>query len=190
MRYVRFIPDGYGEEALRQLSRGETPARLPELWQVMGNLELDLGLTSALRLTCTNPLKHALEPLCELMNWLESGRTNRLSTTMGTAGLNRSSHLYHRWHGAHEAVLLLGERDSTIGVNRQEEHVQITVLETDDQPELEDQSASLSRAEVLNLPAMLWDDLDGLLKLVGIELEERERVRWERMRPGIVEVAS
>jgi hypothetical protein len=186
MRYVRFIPDDRGEETLRRLARGDAAPRVPELWNVLGALELDVGLSEPLRLTCGNPVRHALEPLCELSNWASGGRTNLLSVVMGTAGLNRSSHLYHRWHGAYEAVLLLGERDSTIGVNREADRLIITVLETDDQSLLEDQSASLERGEVVALPAMLWDDLDGLLKLVGVELEARERTRWERLRPLVV----
>jgi hypothetical protein len=185
MRYVRFIPDDRGEETLRRLARGDVAPRVPELWNVLGALELDVGLSEPLRLTCSNPVRHALEPLCELSNWASSGRVNLLSGVLGTAGLNRSSHLYHRWRGAYEAVVLLGERDSTIGVSRKADVVNITVLETDDQPQLEDQTATLERHEVLSLPAMLWDDLDGLLKLVGVELEARERSRWERLRPEV-----
>jgi hypothetical protein len=182
MRHVRFIPDELSEETLRRLARGDLRARLPEVWDVLGNLELDIGLSEPLRLTCGNPVKHALEPLCELVQWAAQGRTNRLSTTMGTAALGRSSHLYHRWHGAFESVLILGERDSTIGVSRHAEGFRVTVLETDDQPQLDDQSAVLTREELLSLPTMLWDDLDGLLKLIGIELDEKERGRWEKMR--------
>jgi hypothetical protein len=185
MRHVRFIPDDRGEESLRRLARGEASLRVPDLWNVLGALELDVGLSEPLRLTCRNPVKHALEPLCELSNWAANGRVNLLSSVLGTAGLNRSSHLYHRWRGAYEAVLLLGERDSTIGVSKKPDAVNITVLETDDQPQLEDQTATLERQEVLSLPAMLWDDLDGLLTLVGVELEAKERARWERMRPEV-----
>ena len=182
MRHVRFIPDELGEETLRRLARGELPARLPEIWNLLGDLELDIGVTEPLRLTCGNPVKHALEPLCELANWAAHSRTNRLSTVMGTSVLGRSSHLYHRWHGAFDGVLILGERDSTIGVSRHEDEFRVTVLETDDQPQLDDQSGLLTREELLSLPAMLWDDLDGLLKLIGIELDEKERSRWTRMR--------
>ena len=181
MRHVRFIPSELGEETLRSLARGELVTRDP--WDVHGDLELDIGLSAPLRLTCGNPVKHALEPLCELANWLASGRVNLLSTVMGTTGIGRSSHLYHRWHGAFDAVLLLGERDSTIGVLKDEGGALVTVLETDDQPELEDKAALLTRVELLSLPAMLWDDLNGLLTLIGIELSERDRLRWERQRP-------
>jgi hypothetical protein len=182
MRHVRFIPNELGEETLRRLARGELLTRLPEVWNVLGDLELDIGVTEPLRLTCGNPVKHALEPLCELAQWAAQGRTNRLSTTMGTAALGRSSNLYHRWHGAFESVLILGERDSTIGISRHMESFRVTVLETDDQPQLDDQSALLTREELLSLPTMLWDDLDGLLKLIGIELDEKEQVRWTKMR--------
>ena len=179
MRHVRFIPSELGEETLRSLARGEG---IGDPWDVHGDLELDIGLATPLRLTCGNPVTHALEPLCELAHWLASGRSNRLSTVMGTTAFSRSNHLYHRWHGAFEAVLLLGQRDSTIGVNKHEGAALVTILETDDQPELEDKAALLTRAELLSLPAMLWDDLDGLLHLIGIELDAKERLRWERQR--------
>jgi hypothetical protein len=182
MRHVRFIPSELGEETLRSLARGQTP---DQPWNVHGDLELDIGLQLPLRLTCANPVQHALEPLCELAHWLAAGRVNLLSTVMGTSALSRSSHLYHRWHGAFDAVLLLGQRDSTIGVSRHEGGGLVTILETDDQPELEDNAALLTRAELLSLPAMLWDDLDGLLRLIGIELADKERQRWERQRPQL-----
>jgi hypothetical protein len=182
MRHVRFIPNELGEETLRRLARGELQARLSEVWNVLGDLELDIGVTEPLRLTCGNPVRHALEPLCELAQWTASNRTNRLSSVMGTSALGRSSHLYHRWHGAFDCVLILGERDSTIGVSRHAESFRVTILETDDQPQLDDQSALLTREELLSLPAMLWDDLDGLLKLIGIELDEKEQGRWAKMR--------
>lgn len=182
MRHVRFIPSELGEETLRSLAKGATP---DNPWDIHGDLELDIGLAAPLRLTCGNPVRHALEPLCELAHWLASGRANLLSTVMGTAAIGRSSHLYHRWHGAFDAVLLLGQRDSTIGVSRHEGEVLVTVLETDDQPELEDKAALLTRAELLSLPTMLWDDLSGLLQLIGIELGERDRLRWERQRPEL-----
>ncbi len=151
-------------------------------WDVHGDLELDIGLASPLRLTCGNPVRYALEPLCELAHWVAAGRVNLLSTVMGTAAVSRSNHLYHRWHGAFDAVLLLGQRDSTIGVVKQTDGALVTVLETDDQPELEDKGALLTRAELLSLPTMLWEDLDGLLQLIGIELDSKERLRWERQR--------
>ena len=179
MRHVRFIPSELGEETLRSLARG---AALENPWDVHGDLELDIGLVTPLRLTCGNPVKHALEPLCELAHWLATGRVNLLSTVMGTAAIGRSNHLFHRWHGAFDAVLLLGQRDSTIGVAKQADDLLVTVLETDDQPELEDKGALLTRSELLSLPAMLWDDLDGLLQLIGIELDAKERLRWERQR--------
>ena len=181
MRHVRFIPSELGEETLRQLARGTRGTADP--WAVHGDLELDIGLQSPLRLTCGNPVKHALEPLCELAHWLAAGRVNLLSSVMGTAAISRSSHLYHRWHGAFDAVVLLGQRDSTIGVAKQSDEVFVTVLETDDQPDLEDKGALLTLPELLSLPAMLWDDLDGLLHLIGIELDAKEQLRWERQRP-------
>ena len=180
MRHVRFIPSELGEETLRQLAKGAKPTDDP--WDVHGDLELDIGLATPLRLTCGNPVKYALEPLCELAHWLATGRVHLLSSVMGTAAISRSSHLFHRWHGAFDAVLLLGQRDSTIGVSKQADDVLVTVLETDDQPELEDKGALLTRAELLSLPAMLWDDLNGLLELIGIELDAKERLRWERQR--------
>ena len=180
MRHVRFIPSELGEETLRQLARGAKPT--DDSWGVHGDLELDIGLAAPLRLTCGNPVKHALEPLCELAHWLAFGRSNRLSAVMGTAAIGRSSHLYHRWHGAFDAVLLLGERDSTIGVSKHADGALVTILETDDQPELEDKAALLTLPELLSLPAMLWDDLNGLLHLIGIELDTKEQVRWERQR--------
>ena len=179
MRHVRFIPSELGEATLRSLAKGMT---LENPWDVHGDLELDIGLATPLRLTCGNPVKYALEPLCEVAHWLASGRVNLLSTVMGTAAIGRSSHLYHRWHGAFDAVLLLGQRDSTIGVTKQADGALVTMLETDDQPELEDKGAGLTRAELLSLPAMLWDDLDGLLHLVGVELDSKEQQRWERQR--------
>lgn len=180
MRHVRFIPSELGEETLRALARGAPGTGDP--WEVHGDLELDIGLAAPLRLTCGNPVRHALEPLCELAHWLASGRSNLLSTVMGTSAFSRSSHLHHRWHSAFDAVLLLGQRDSTIGVSRHADGALVTVLETDDQPELEDKAALLTRSELLSLPAMLWDDLDGLLHLIGIELDAKEQLRWERQR--------
>ena len=180
MRHVRFIPSELGEETLRQLAKGAKPTDDP--WDVHGDLELDIGLATPLRLTCGNPVKYALEPLCELAHWLATGRVHLLSSVMGTAAISRSSHLFHRWHGAFDAVLLLGQRDSTIGVAKQADDVLVTVLETDDQPELEDKAALLTLPELLSLPVMLWDDLNGLLHLIGIELDTKEQVRWERQR--------
>lgn len=182
MRHVRFIPSELGEESLRRLARGEDMRPYHDLWDVHGTLELDLDFAEPLRLTCGNPVKHALEPLIELAHWGSTGRVNLLSAVLGTAFISRSNHLFHRWHGAFEAVLLLGERDSTLGVNRDGHGFQVTVLETDDQPDLEDEIESLTRAELLSLPTMLWDDLDALLTLLGIELEPRERARWQRHR--------
>ena len=152
MRHVRFIPSELGEETLRQLAKGAKPTDDP--WNVHGDLELDIGLAAPLRLTCGNPVKYALEPLCELAHWLATGRVNLLSSVMGTAAISRSSHLFHRWHGAFDAVLLLGQRDSTIGVAKQADDLLVTVLETDDQPELEDKGAVLTRSELLSLPAI------------------------------------
>ena len=100
---------------------------------------------------------------------------------LGTAWPGRSSHLYYRWRGEHDAVVQLGLRDSTLGVSRENDGVRLTVLETDDQPELEDTFCALSKLEVAALPGQLWQDLDALLKLMGIELEEREAVKWQRL---------
>jgi hypothetical protein len=42
------------------------------------------------------------------------------------------------------------------------------------------------------LPGQLWQDLDALLKLMGIELEEREEAKWQRLGTalGVVNVSS
>ena len=79
-------------------------------------------------------------------------------------------------------MVQLGLRDSTLGVSREDDSVRLTVLETDDQPELEDTFCRLSKPEVAALPVQLWQDLDALLRLMGIELEEREAVKWRRLR--------
>ena len=177
------MPDESGERALRVLARGDSERRVPEVWAVRGSLEVDLGLAEPLRLGCESPVTHGLEPLTELAAFVASGRVNLLSKTLGTAWPGRSSHLYYRWRGEYDAVVALGWKDSTLGVNRDGDQVRFTVLETDDQPELEDQSVTLERGLVLSLPGLLWQDLDALLALVGIELEARERTKWERLRP-------
>jgi hypothetical protein len=182
MPSVRFMPSETGEEKLRVLAREPSERHLPELWNLHGTLELDLGFSESLRLTCANPVKHALEPLIELAQWVKTGRGSLLSTVLGTATFGRSNHLYHRWRGAHEAVLLLGLRDSTVGINRQNDEFVVAVLETDDQPQLEDQTAQVSREALLQLPNMLWDDLDALLNMLSIELEPKELLRWQRLR--------
>jgi hypothetical protein len=182
MPSVRFMPSENGEEKLRMLAREPSERQLPELWNMHGTLHLDLGFTEPLRLTCANPVKHALEPLIELMHWVRTGRGNLFSSVLGTSAFGRSNHLYHRWRGAYEAVLLLGLRDSTIGLTKQEHTYIVTVLETDDQPQLEDQQVQIPRETLLALPAILWDDLEALLSLLGIELEPKEISKWQRLR--------
>jgi hypothetical protein len=181
MPVVHFIPDEFGESALLRLVREPDERRIPNLWAMSGSLELDVGLAEPLRLNCASPLQHGLEPLLEMAQFATSGRSSPLSKVLGTAWPGRSSHLYYRWRGEHDAVVQLGLRDSTIGVSREDELVRITVLETDDQPELEDTSCTLSRPEVGALPGQLWQDLEALLKLMGIELEEREAAKWKKL---------
>jgi hypothetical protein len=76
--------------------------------------------------------------------------------------------------------VLLGERDSTIGVQKLETGYKVTVLETDDQPELEDTAIELPESALLELPRVLWQDLNALLALLGVKLEEKERAKWEK----------
>jgi hypothetical protein len=181
MPAVHFIPDEFGEATLRRLIREPDERRIPNLWAMSGSLELDVGLAARLRLNCASPLQHGLEPLTELAQFVNSGRSSPLSKVLGTAWPGRSSHLYYRWRGEHDAVVQLGLRDSTIGISREENFVRLTVLETDDQPELEDTFCTLSKLEVGALPGQLWQDLDALLILMGIELEEREVAKWQRL---------
>jgi hypothetical protein len=181
MPAVRFIPDEFGEATLRRLTREPDERRIPNLWAMSGSLELEVGLTEPLRLNCASPLQHGLEPLLEMAQFSTSGRSSPLSKVLGTAWPGRSSHLYYRWRGEHDAVVQLGLRDSTLGISREDDLVRITVLETDDQPELEDTTCTLSRLEVGALPLQLWQDLDALLRLMGIELEEREAAKWQRL---------
>jgi hypothetical protein len=180
MPVVRFIPDEFGEAVLRRLTREPDERRIPNLWAMSGSLELELGLAESLRLNCASPLQHGLEPLLEMAQFVTSGRSSPLSKVLGTAWPGRSSHLYYRWRGEHDAVVQLGLRDSTLGISREDDLVRLTVLETDDQPELEDTGCTLSKPEVAALPMQLWQDLDALLHLMGIELEEREAVKWQR----------
>ncbi len=182
MSNVRFMPSQDGEEKLRVLAREPAQRRVPELWNMHGTLQLDLGFAEPLRLTCANPVKHALEPLIELAQWVQTGRSGLFSSVLGTSTFGRANHLYHRWRGAYEAVLLLGLRDSTIGLIKQDQTYAITVLETDDQPQLEDQQVQVSRETLLELPMVLWDDLDALLNMLSIELEPKELVKWQRLR--------
>jgi hypothetical protein len=181
MPSVHFIPDEFGEGALRRLLREPKGRLIPSLWAMSGSLELDVGMAEPLRLHCASPLQHGLEPLTELAQFVTSGRSSPLSKVLGTAWPGRSSHLYYRWRGEHDAVVQLGLRDSTIGVSREDDLVRITVLETDDQPELEDTFCTLSKLEVGALPGQLWRDLDALLRLMGIELEEREHAKWQQL---------
>lgn len=177
------MPDENGESMLRQLARDASLRKLPELWNVSGLLEVDIGAAEPLKLGCVSPLKHALEPLTELAEYAVHGRSSWVSRVLGTA-LGRSSHLYYRWQGEYEAVVTLGFKDSTLGVARDGDGIKLTILETDDQPQLEDQSFRLTNAEMCALPVTLWDDLDALLRLLEIELEVRERQRWEKLRPA------
>jgi hypothetical protein len=181
MPAVRFIPDEFGESALRRLAREPNQRRIPDLWAMGGSLELEVGLAKPLRLNCASPVQHGLEPLVELAQFVISGRSSPLSKVLGTAWPGRSSHLYYRWRGEHDAVVQLGLRDTTLGISREDDLVRLTVLETDDQPELEDTFCTLSRLEVGALPGQLWQDLDALLRLMGIELEEREEAKWQRL---------
>ncbi len=180
---VRFIPSEISESKLRILTRDSSLQRLADVWQMHGQLELEIGLAEPLNLSCSNPLRFGLEPLSELATWVSTGRSGIFSKVLGTSTLGSSNHLYHRWRGQHEAVLLLGERDSTIGIQKLEAGVQITVLETDDQANLEDQSSIISLAEVLALPRLLHDDLEAFMRLLGITLEPREQAKWEKLRP-------
>jgi hypothetical protein len=185
MPAVRFIPDEFGEAALRRLTREPSERRIPNLWTMSGSLELEIGLAGPLRLNCASPLQHGLEPLLELAQFVTSGRGSPLSKVLGTAWPGRSSHLYYRWRGEHDAVVQLGLRDTTLGVSREADLVRLTMLETDDQPELEDMVCTLSRPEVGALPGQLWHDLDALLKLMGIELEEREEAKWKKLKSDL-----
>jgi hypothetical protein len=106
---------------------------------------------------------------------------DRAGRILGTASLGNSHHLYQRWRGQFDAVLLLGERDSTIGVQKTPEGYRVTVLETDDQPELEDTAVTLPEADLITLPQHLWQDLDALLSLLGVNLEAKERAKWEKL---------
>jgi hypothetical protein len=182
MSSVRFMPDEDGEARLRHLSREAASRKLPELWNVSGVLEVEIGAAEPLRLGCVSPLKHALEPLTEMAEFALHGRTPWVSRVLGTA-LGRSNHLYYRWQGEYEAVVTLGFKDSTLGLARGGDAIKLTVLETDDQPQLEDQTFQLTNAELCALSVVLWDDLDALLRLLGIDLEPKERARWEKLRP-------
>ena len=190
MPTVHFIPDEFGEAVLRRLTREPEGRLIPDLWAMSGSLELDVGLAEALRLNCASPLQHGLEPLSELAQFVTSGRSSPLSKVLGTAWPGRSSHLYYRWRGEHDAVVQLGLRYSTVGISREDGLVRITVLETDDQPELEDTFCTLSKLEVAALPGQLWQDLDAILRLMGIELEEREAAKWQRLGSDLELVAG
>ena len=179
---VHFIPSQASEHKLRLLTREERLWKLSDLWEMPGALELELGLEAPLNLSCSNPIRFGLEPLSELANWLNTGRTGFFSKVLGTSSLGTNTHLYHRWRGQHDAILLLGERDSTIGIQKLETDYRITVLETDDQPNLEDTSVVLSRQTLLELPQLFWDDLSALMQLLGVTLEAREQAKWERLR--------
>jgi hypothetical protein len=183
MPSVRFMPDENGEAMLRHLSRDLSSRKLPELWNVSGELEVEIGAAEPLKLGCVSPLKHALEPLTEMAEFALNGRTSWVSRVLGTA-FGRSSHLYYRWQGEYEAVVTLGFKDSTLGLARGGDAIKLTVLETDDQPQLEDQAFRLTNAELCALPMMLWDDLDALLRLLEIDLEPKERAKWEKFRPA------
>jgi hypothetical protein len=185
MAGVHFIPSEAAEYKLRLLTREDTPWKITELWEMHGALELEIGLEAALNLSCSNPIRFGLEPLTELAMWGATGRTPFFSRVLGTSSLGTSNHLYHRWRGQYDAVLLLGERDSTIGIQKLESGFKITVLETDDQRFLEDQSALLSREELLLLPQVFWTDLNALMQLLGVKLESKEQQKWERLRPEL-----
>jgi hypothetical protein len=183
MSSVRFMPDEDGESMLRHLARDTSSRKLPELWNVSGILEVEIGAAEPLKLGCVSPLKHALEPLTEMAEFALNNRTSWVSRVLGTA-FGRSNHLYYRWQGEYEAVVTLGFKDSTLGLARDGDAIKLTILETDDQPELEDQTFRLTNTELCALPVSLWDDLDALLRLLEIELEPRERAKWEKLRPA------
>jgi hypothetical protein len=182
---VHFIPSHASEYKLRLLTRDNLEWRLGNVWDLGGWLELDLGLAVPLKLSCTNPIRFGLEPMLELAQWVKTGRSGFFSRVLGTAGLGSGQFLYQRWRGQFDAVLLLGERDSTVGVQKTENGFRITVLETDDQPELEDTSVLVSESDLLELPQLLWQDLDALLALLGVNLEPKERAKWEKLRPNL-----
>jgi hypothetical protein len=185
---IHFVPDQASEYKLRLLTRDNLEWRIGDVWQLGGQLELELGLASPLKLSCTNPIRFGLEPLLELAQWVRTGRGGFFSKVLGTASLGSSHHLYQRWRGQFDAVLLLGERDSTIGIQKlesgfrgtSEAGFRVTVLETDDQPELEDTAIELPESALLELPRVLWQDLNALLALLGVKLEEKERAKWEK----------
>jgi hypothetical protein len=183
MAGVHFIPSEAAEYKLRLLTREDTTWKLADLWEMHGALELEIGLEAPLNLSCSNPVRFGLEPLTELALWVATGRNTFFSKVLGTSSLGTSNHLYHRWRGQHDAVLLLGERDSTIGLQKLESAYKITVLETDDQASLEDQSVTLTRADLLALPQVFWHDLNALIQLLGVTLEPREQTKWEKLRP-------
>lgn len=179
---MRFMPDEHGEGLLRHLSRDPMARKLPDLWNVSGLLEVEIGASEPLKLGCQSPLKQALEPLTELAEFGLHGQSSWFSRVLSTA-LGRSNHLYYRWRAEFEAVVTLGFKDSTLGINRVQNGVKLTVLETDDQPQLEDQTFFLTNAELCALPVMLWDDLNALLRLLEIDLDAREQSRWQKLRP-------
>ena len=69
------------------------------------------------------------------------------------------------------------------GIQKLELEYKITVLETDDQASLEDQSTIISRDALLLLPQVFWDDLNALMQLLGVKLEGKEQTKWEKLRP-------
>ncbi|MEY4530020.1 MAG: hypothetical protein RLZZ156_741 [Deinococcota bacterium] len=183
MAGVHYIPSEAAEYKLRLLTREDTTWKIADLWEMHGALELEIGLEAPLNLSCSNPVRFGLEPLTELATWVATGRTPFFSRVLGTSNLGTSNHLYHRWRGQHDAVLLLGERDSTIGIQKLEREFKITVLETDDQARLEDQSIIISREALLLLPQVFWDDLNALIQLLGVRLENKEQIKWGKLRP-------
>lgn len=178
---VHFVPSEASEYKLRLLTQGLTEWRVADVWELGGWLELDIGLAVPLKLSCTNPIRYGLEPLIELAQWTKTGRSGFFSKVLGTSALGSSHHLYQRWRGQYEAVLLLGERDSTVGLQKSGDGFTLTVLETDDQPELEDLSVQLLQSDLFELPQILWQDLDALLALLGVGFEAKERQKWERL---------
>ncbi len=184
MAGVHFIPSEAAEYKLRLLTREDAPWKISDLWEMHGTLLLEIGLEAPLNLSCSNPIRFGLEPLTELAMWVATGRTPFFSRVLGTSSLGTSNHLYHRWRGQYDAVLLLGERDSTIGIQKLENEYKITVLETDDQTSLEDQSVMVSREALLLLPQVFWDDLNALVQLLGVRLEGKEQQKWEKLRPS------
>jgi hypothetical protein len=91
---IHFVPSQASEYKLRLLTRDNLEWRIADVWQLGGQLELELGLASPLKLSCTNPIRFGLEPLLELAQWVRTGHSGFFSRVLGTSGLGSSHHLY------------------------------------------------------------------------------------------------